>query len=452
MRIARFLIGATLFLACSKDDEPSPTIDASPDASATDDAHVVELVDAGVDAIEAAIGDADAGFDAAAAIDAGPPIKGYTVLGEISFAFTKPYALAVDSTDHLYVSEQTDDPDTHTLYLTNRSFATNVATGHARILKFDGAGAYLGWIGAGSDNSYGLHAANSTATAVYGDYPGQFMGIRGLATDASDHLFVLDGRRIQELDAAHAFVRWAGYLYPDGYGWHMTGYPDPKLGPAIGGFTWASGIRLHAGKMWVGTWYWNGGGFTNGDWNCISALDLTTGLGVGWLGGAKNTTTNAESTGYFAVDAGYAPRASIVHSSSPGAFSSPRQFVWRNNLVYVVDNTSDPVLSIFDETGVMQPGKLVHLAGTGEKPFAIAVDKFGNVIVSDMYTGSVRFFSTKLDANGELTQVAEWQLDTPSTPNAFYPLISDFAWNAAEDVLYVSATTKNKVYKIALTY
>jgi hypothetical protein len=68
-----------------------------------------------------------------------------------------------------------------------------------------------------------------------------------------------------------------------------------------------------------------------------------------------------------------------------------------------------------------------------------------------MYTGSVRFFTQKLDANGEFTQAAEWQLDTPSVENISYPRIADFAWDS-QDNLYVAATTKNKVYKIKLTY
>src|SRR5262249_45818749 len=119
--------------------------------------------------------------------------------------------------------------------------------------------------------------------------------------------------------------------------------------------------------------------------------------------------------------------------------------------IYVVDDTSDPVLSVFDEKGVMQPGVLNHLTGTDEKPFAIAVDKYGNIIVSDMYTGSVRFFTQKLDVNGEFTQAAEWQVDVPSVENVSYPIISDFAWDSMDN-LYVAASTQNKVYKIRLTY
>jgi hypothetical protein len=395
-------------------------------------------------------GATDSGADGGG--DAGTPIKGYTVLGEVSYAFSKPYSLAIDSTDHLLVSEAIDDADTHTLYLTTRSYNTNTSPGHARILKFDSTGTYLGWIGAGDDATYGFHDTLSTAKAVYGDSPGQFMGIRGMTFDANDHLFVLDSRRVQELDATYAFIHWAGYLFGTGYGWHTTGVPDPYNGPDIGGFSWASTVRLHGGKMWIGNWYWNYPGFVpNGDWNCISVLDLTSGLGVGWLGGAKNTNTNALSAGYFNVGAPLIPRSEVAHMAENEVFTSPRQFVWHNDLLYVVDNTSDPVLSVFDVNGVMQPGKLAHLTGNDEKPFAIAVDKYGNVIVSDMYTGSVRFFSTKLDVNGEFTQVAEWQLDTPSVENVSYPRISDFAWDS-QDNLYVAATTKDKVYKIKLTY
>lgn len=63
----------------------------------------------------------------------------------------------------------------------------------------------------------------------------------------------------------------------------------------------------------------------------------------------------------------------------------------------------------------------------------------------------MRFFSHDLDAIGEFKQVAEWQVDTPSVPNTAYPIIADFPWDSADN-LYVSATTKNKVYKIKLKY
>lgn len=125
--------------------------------------------------------------------------------------------------------------------------------------------------------------------------------------------------------------------------------------------------------------------------------------------------------------------------------------MWHGSKLYVVDDTSDPVLSVFDEKGVMQPGVLNHLAGVCEKPFAIAVDKYGNIIVSDMYTGSVRFFTTVLDGNGEFTQAAEWQVDVPSVEDVSYPIISDFAWDSQYN-LYVAASTANKVYKIKLKY
>ncbi len=453
MRLSRLLpvalpavLAALAGLAsCSSDDG------AAADAAVPDDGKTA--IDGGADVAvpDASDGAVDAA-DAADAADSGTkPVKGYSVVGELTFAFASPYALAVDSTDNVYVSEQTDAADTSTLYLTNRSFAGDIAPGHARILKFDKAGTYLGWIGAGSDATKGFHDAASVATALYGYDPGMFNMIRGMTFDAADHLYVLDSWRIQELDANHAFSRWAGYSFLGGYGWHVSGQPDSYAGPLVGGFTWPSGLRIHGGKLWVGNWFWNSPGFPNGDWNSISTLDLATGLGSGWLGGALNTSTAAQSAGYFDVGAPLQPRSSVAHSASPGVFSSPRHFVWHGDKIYVVDTTSDPVLSVFDEKGVMQPGKLAHLSGAAEKPFAVAVDRFGNVIISDMYEGTVRFFSTKLDASGEFTQVAQWQVDIPSVPNVTYPRISDFAWDSADN-LYVAATTKDKVYKIRLSY
>ena len=387
--------------------------------------------------------------DADAALD--HPVKGYTIIGQISYAFANPYALAIDSADNVFVSQKTDAEDTHTLYLTNRDYSVDIAPGQARILKFDSAGTYLGWVGAGSDNTFGLHSPASAATAVYAFAPGAFNMVRGMTFDAADHLFVLDDWRIQELDANLQFVRWTGHGPGIGFGWRTAGGSDTYAGPLIGGFNWPSCLRIHGGRFWVGNWYWDYPGFPNGQWNAVDTLDMTSGLGAGWLGGAVDPSTATTSTGYFDAGASLQPQAAIAHSSSPGFFSSPRHFVWQGDKIYVVDDTSDPVLSVFDEKGVQQPGVLNHLTGAGEKPFAIAIDKYGNIIVSDMYTGSVRFFTRKLDANGEFTQAAEWQLDVPSVENVSYPLISDFAWDS-QDNLYVAATTANKVYKIQLVY
>lgn len=441
------VLGSAVFVACGGDDGSTEADGGStPDASDLDSATVVDGSSSDVVANDAA----DARVDGEAGVTA-LEVTGYRLLGEVAFPFASPYALAVDSKNHLYVSEQTDAPDTHTLYLTSRSFASDIAPGHARVIELDAAGTYLGWIGRGADGTTGFHDAASVTQAVYNYDPGGFTMIRGMTFDAADHLYVLDNWRIQELDATKAFVRWAGYSFSAGYGWHAAGQPDSRTGPEIGGFTWPSGLRIHGGRFWVGTWFWNYPGFPNGQWNVVSALDTTTGLGVGWLGGANDPATAVKSTGYFATGGAVQPHASVAHTSSPGFFSSPRHFAWHGDRIYVVDNTSDPVLSIFDEKGVQQPGRLSHLGGVGSKPFAIAVDRHGNVIVSDMYTGSVRFFSHRIEASGELHQVAQWQVDTPSTPNATYPIIADFAWGGG-DVLYVAATTKNKVYRLELLY
>ncbi len=440
--------------ACGDDASSTaePLAEAGPPVAS--DAQVVDAAVA--DSADASVTDGSAG-DADAA-EAGPdhPVVGYTIVGEINHVFKNPYALAVDSTDHLYVSQRTDSADTHTLYLTNRVYTVDIAPGEARILQFDAAGAYTGWIGAGSDNTFGLHAPASPASAVYSFGAGAFNMIHGMTFDAAGHLFVLDDWRIQEFDATFLPLRWTGHGPggdANGFGWRMGGGSSTSAGPLIGGFNWPSCLRIHDGRFWVGNWYWNYPGFPNGQYNAIDTLDMTTGLGAGWLGGAFNTSNSSTTHGYFDAGEGgtLQPASSMAHSSSPGIFSSPRHFVWHGNKIYVVDDTSDPVLSVFDEKGVMQPGVLNHLTGVGEKPFAIAVDKYGNIIISDMYTGSIRFFTTALDANGEFTQAAEWQLDVPSVENVSYPIISDFAWDS-QDNLYVAATTANKVYKIRLKY
>jgi hypothetical protein len=456
------LLGAS---ACGGTDATAPSGDGSPqaDTSTQSDGSTTPPADAGASIDSSPASDAGGSSDAngaADAHDAAPdhPVTGYSIVGTINYAFKAPYALAVDSADNLYVSQRTDAEDTHTVYLTTRDYSVDISPGEARILQFDNAGTYTGWIGAGSDNTLGLHATNSTAVAQYIFAPGGFNMIRGMTFGADGHMFVLDDWRVQELDTAFMPVRWTGHGPggTDGFGWRSGGGSDTYSGPLIGGFHWPSCVRLHNGQIWVGNWYWNYPGFDpGGQYNAIDVLDMTTGFGVAWLGGAINTQTAATTTGLH--DAGMdgsaplQPQASVLHSTSPGMFNSPRHFVWKGNKIYVIDDTSDPVLSVFDEQGVMQPGVLNHLTGASEKPFAMAIDKYGNLIVSDMYTGSVRFFTTQLDANGEFTQAAEWQVDVPSVENVSYPIISDFAWDS-QDNLYVAASTQNKVYKIKLTY
>ncbi len=419
---------------------------ASPDATGapTDGGKASDVSDAGA---------------AADAHEAGPihPVVGYTIVGEVAHAFKAPYALAVDSADNLYVSQRTDAQDTHTLYLATRDYSVDISPGEARILQFDSAGTYTGWVGAGSDATFGLHTPASAAIAQYSFGAGAFNMIRGMTFGADGHMFVVDDWRVQEFDTAFMPIRWTGHGPggANGFGWRSGGGTDTYAGPLVGGFQWPSCVRLHGNQIWVGNWYWNYPGFDpHGQYDAIDVLDMSTGLGAGWLGGAFDAQTALTTTGYH--DAGaeggtLQPQSSVAHSTSPGIFSSPRHFVWQGNKIYVVDDTSDPVLSVFDEKGVMQAGVLNHLTGAAEKPFALAIDKYGNLIISDMYTGSVRFFTTQLDANGEFTQVAEWQVDVPSVENVSYPIISDFAWDS-QDNLYVAASTKNKVYKIKLTY
>src|SRR5262245_41269996 len=211
---------------------PDATTDegTGPDGGGPADATAADVADAAnPDGADAASQE-----DAADAADAAvvqTPVVGYTVMGEITYPFARPYSLAVDSSNNLYVSEQTDAPDTHSVYLFTPSYASDIAPGRSRILKFDSAGTYLGWIGGGNDSSKGFHPASladaGSVTAVYGHDPGVFNMIRGMAFDGADHLYVLDNWRIQELDAAHAFVRWTCRYGSSSYGWRVTGQPAP---------------------------------------------------------------------------------------------------------------------------------------------------------------------------------------------------------------------------------
>lgn len=203
----------------------------------------------------------------------------------------------------------------------------------------------------------------------------------------------------------------------------------------------AQGISIYNNQIWVG--YMRGS--TSGD---IRIFNKTTGIVEGWFG--KTFQTDVYNVvlnslyGYQDISnlsPNYRPVNSGIHSTSPGAFSAPRSHFWYNNLLYVADNLSDPVLTVFKKDGTIVNSRSHSL---GDKPFTITVNKSGYVVASNMYTGVLEIYDPNLKTIGT------FQLESPSIPNKWYPIQSGgFAWDS-NGYLYTTVTTKNEVHKYKL--
>ncbi|EMY76539.1 hypothetical protein LEP1GSC060_0415 [Leptospira weilii serovar Ranarum str. ICFT] len=212
----------------------------------------------------------------------------------------------------------------------------------------------------------------------------------------------------------------------------------------------ASGLAIRNGQLWIGYYRHSYDIFyIAGTWGSdvqpstrINAFDTNTGGNIGWLGGA--TRNGQTQKGFFqapSLATGTRPLGTSYHTNSPGLFNAPRSLVWHNDLLYVADNTSDPVVSVFTSQGDLVKSQYHD---SGAKPFAITVAPNGIIFTSNMYTGEIELF----DPN--FRKIGGWQAESPSDPNRWYPIAAaDFAWDS-KGFLYISTTTKNKVYKMRL--
>lgn len=218
-----------------------------------------------------------------------------------------------------------------------------------------------------------------------------------------------------------------------------TGYIGANHTP-----NWAAGLAINGTELWTGMYSGGLGGE-------IRVFDKTTAALTGWYGRSRYIVNNflvSQHYGYQPVSAyfdtatdRYIPVHDQLHGSQPGAFHIPRSLQWHDNLLYVADNTSDPVLSVAQRDGTIVRSRS-H--GQGDKPFALTVNPAGYVLTSNMYTGAIEIFDPALKLIGSL------QVDNPSQPNQWYPVAAAaFAWSS-DGFVFFTSTTKNKVYKARL--
>ncbi|GBF37232.1 hypothetical protein LPTSP1_02110 [Leptospira johnsonii] len=356
--------------------------------------------------------------------------KGFRIVSTIEYNFDNPYAIAVDSQDNVYVAEKSWTCDVQHDY--TGGCPLYVITTRSRVLKFDPSGKFLGWLGLDTTGAKGFHSAPTSAVAAFGLNPEEFTIIGGLATDSQDRLYVSDAYRIQRFDSSLNFEAWLGKASDNSIGWHATGQPqgNPSATQDDGAMNTFGSISFYGNKIYVGSevlYY-------------VNRYDQS-GAYEGWLGKDTNNVkgwhTPLAGVGYF---------RGTFHGNDIGAFDITKDIAIdpTNGNLFVVDSVHDPVLSVWAPDGTYLTG-LFH-GGTGIKPYAIAIDSFGNVIISDMYQGTIRGYDPSLQ------QRATLQVEPPSIPNVYYPIVGSKLTVASNGYLYAVHETGNRILKIKILY
>lgn len=364
-----------------------------------------------------------------------PPMfaKGFRIVSTIEYNFDNPYAIAVDSQDNVYVAEKSWTCDVQHTY--TGGCPLYVATTRSRVLKFDPSGKFLGWLGLDTTGTTGFHSTPTNAVAAFGLNPEEFTIIGGLATDAQDRLYVSDAYRIQRFDSSLNFEAWLGKASDNTIGWHTTGQPqgNPDATQDDGAMNTFGAISFYGNKIYAAeeVLYY------------VNRYDQS-GTYEGWLG--KDTN---DVKGWHTPLAGVSYFRGTFHGNDIGAFDIAKDIAIdpTNGNLLVVDSVHDPVLSVWAPDGTYLNG-IFHTGstGTGEKPYAIAIDSFGNVIISDMYQGTIRGY------NSSLQQKATLQVEPPSIPNVYYPIVGAKLTVASNGYLYAVHQTRNRILKIKILY
>ena len=349
----------------------------------------------------------------------GSILSGYHILRtwDLSLGYTRAFAL--DSKSNMYVSEAYQGDGTN-----------------ARIVKYNNTGELLGWFGKGNSTT-GWHDARSTEVSIVGRGDGEFYYIFKIVFDQDDNMYVIDrdyydasgnkhigNARIQKFDKNGKFLSWLGK------GDHTIGWHAPNSGEVSsegseqGAMNEPTCLLLHGDDLLV----------TSGSLHKLDQFSLSTGKVLRWLGKSSDSTI-----GWHAPDTASSV-AAPYWGNEVGAFNDPFDCKMDSHgRLYVVSYASDPVVAIFDyASGAYQSG-LFH--SSGYKPQNIILDQHDNLIMSDNYQGSIRFF----DQNK--TQVATLQLG----PGGDYFAVGDLALDA-EGNLFFLEKIKNKIYKLGLIY
>ncbi|MDH4129269.1 MAG: 6-bladed beta-propeller, partial [Spirochaetota bacterium] len=134
--------------------------------------------------------------------------------GTLNGEFNFPCALEVDSSDYVYVVENSGN----------------------RVQKFDANGNYISQFGAG------------------GSGDGLFNFPTDICFDSNNNIYIADGQnhRVQKFDYSFNFLGWWGKDSVKGVGWHNPGTAtSPIAGTETGAFNWNNSIIYNNGYIYV---------------------------------------------------------------------------------------------------------------------------------------------------------------------------------------------------------
>ena len=178
--------------------------------------------------------------------------------------FNQPMGVALDGSGNIYIA----DKENH------------------RIQKWEGNGAYVGWIGGGVD---GWQIGTAPA---WGTGNGSFKWPMDVAVDATGHIYVADtwNWRIQKFDSSGSFIGWIG---GGNNGW-QTGTAPASGGTGFGEFQEVFGVTLDvSGNIYAA----NNGSHSVYKWNA-------SGNAIGWIGNGEYGWQTGSVTGTYGTALG----------------------------------------------------------------------------------------------------------------------------------------------------
>jgi tripartite motif-containing protein 71 len=297
--------------------------------------------------------------------------------GDMGGQFLKPWGIAIDSNDNVYVVDR----------------------GNQRIQKFDSRGNFkLAWGGnidtSGSTPDICEESSHCRAGSV-GGLGGQFKDPRGIGAGVNGNVYVVDenNARIQKFDSSGNFIMAWGYNV-DTSGTTPNFCENAALCQAatesadVGHFKWPGDVAVNSnGDVYVVEW---------GN-SRVQKFDSRGNFKMTWgsKGGLGGQFINPDSVALDNKDNVYVlGRSYRTKNQRVQMFDSNGNFklAWGGN-VNTVDSTSD----VCENAANCQAGSKGALGGQFNDPASVAVDRNGNVYVTDRSNHRIQKFLIFVD-------------------------------------------------------
>ena len=330
--------------------------------------------------------------------------------------FSRPWGIAIDDDDNLYVSDINND----------------------RIQKFDSDGTYLDQWG-------------STGT---GD--GDFDAPYGVGIDSLGNIYVADSNnhRIQKFDSDGAYVdQWGTQGAADGQLWYPEGLTvDDNDNIYVVDYQNRRIQKFQSDGTYLAKW----GSYGTGDGQFNNPVDVVVDLdGYVYVADSGNHRIQRfSSTGTFDSKWG-------TQGSGNGQFQSPEGLaVDTSGSILVADSQNHRIQKLqTDGTFLSKWGSAGQDEGQFSSPGGIAVDSDGDIYVVDTYNYRVQVFSYDTSVDVDITLKAGWNMvsvpvtaDNMSTGEVFPGVDVVYTWNPTSKSYTMPTTVESeKAYWVAVT-